>query len=192
MERIFVHAAVAAEFTDALVAVTRGLAVGDPLDPATALGPVATAGQRAHVEAQIAQAVAAGGELLVGGSRPERPGFFHQPTLIRGAGPGTALYDDETFGPASVLTTVDSLEAGVALAADNRYGLAATFLSGDPERAERLALELDTGVCWINEWQGGAPGALYEPARISGQGVVGNLDAVTRPMLVHRGPAGSA
>jgi succinate-semialdehyde dehydrogenase/glutarate-semialdehyde dehydrogenase len=163
--------------------------VGDPLDPSTQLGPLATPAQREHVLAHLAEALTAGAQVVARGSTPELPGWFLPPTVVTGLAPGTRLHDEETFGPVAAVRVVASFDEGMALAKASAYGLASTILTASEDHAAR-GRELPGAVCWINDWHGGAAGAVYEPTGISGIGVVGTLDSVTRPMMLHRGPAG--
>ncbi|MDP9101077.1 MAG: aldehyde dehydrogenase family protein [Actinomycetota bacterium] len=191
MERIYVHDSIAAQFVDALAATTERYVVGDPLDPATELGPLGTAEHREHVRAHLADAEANGAQVVARGTTPELPGWFLPPVVVTGLEPGMRLHDEETFGPVAAVRTVSSYDEGIALARASAYGLAATVLTNNGAHAAQAA-ELPAAVVWVNEWQGGASGAVYEPTGVSGIGVVGTLDTMTRPMMLHRAPAGPA
>jgi succinate-semialdehyde dehydrogenase/glutarate-semialdehyde dehydrogenase len=187
MERIYVHQGIAASFVDALVAIAENYVVGPPLDPGTQLGPLVSERQRDLVVAHVEEAVATGARVLTGGRTPAGPGFFYPPTVVADVARGMRLHDEETFGPIAAVQVVPSFDAGIQEARTSEYGLCATLLTGRDEHARRGA-EIPSAMCWVNEWQGGAPGSVYEPARISGIGAVGTLDSVTRPMTLHRAP----
>ena len=190
MERIYVHEAIAAPFVDALASKAEQYAVGAPLEPGTELGPLATPAQRRHVLDHLADAEAKGVRVVARGTAPELPGWFLPPVVVTGLAPGMRLHDEETFGPVAAVRTVSSFDEGIALAKASPYGLGATLLTNDDDHAAR-ATELPAAVCWVNEWQGGASGAVYEPTGISGIGAVVTLDTMTRPMMIHHAPAGA-
>ncbi|MGW6058069.1 aldehyde dehydrogenase family protein [Streptomyces sp. NPDC055189] len=187
MERIYVHERIADEFIEALVAAARTFAIGDGLDPATMLGPLVDARQRETVRRHVEDAVSKGATVRAGGSVPERPGYFYPATVLTGVDDTMLVMTEETFGPLAPVTVVSSFEEGLTRAAASRYGLAATVYTDDPDHIAAAA-RLPVGVVWVNEWQGGGPERLYEPARDSGMGATGAraaYDAATRPAAVH-------
>ena len=185
MERVYVHRELADEVIERIVELGAAKVVGDPLDPATDLGPLASLAQRDQVHAHVQDAVAKGAALLLGGVVPEGAGWFYPVTVLTGIGPGMLVHDVETFGPVVAVSVVDSFEDGLRCAADSEYALCATILTNDSARAAR-GREIPSALCWVNAWQGGAPGMVYEPARQSGLGAVGTLDTFTRPTTLHR------
>jgi len=187
MERVYVHRDVAEPFLAHLVAAVEALVIGDPLDPKTDLGPLASQQQRDHVHVQVLDAVRAGASVLTGGQIPPGPGWFYPPTVVVGAARGTDLHEVETFGPVVSVCVVDAFEDGVREASKSDYALGATLLTGSAEHAA-LAASIPSALIWVNEWRGGAAGMVCEPARTSGQGALGTLDGVTRPFMVHRAP----
>ena len=187
MERVYVHRDVAEPFLAHLGSTAKGLSVGDPLEASTDLGPLASREQRDRVHAQVQDAVSSGAQILTGGQIPPGPGWFYPPTVVIGANRGTDLHEVETFGPVVSVCVVDSFEDGVREAASSDYALGATVLTGNDAHAA-LAATIPSALVWVNEWRGGAAGMVCEPARVSGQGVLGTLDGVTRPVMVHRAP----
>jgi acyl-CoA reductase-like NAD-dependent aldehyde dehydrogenase len=128
--------------------------VGDPLEPDTVVGPVISDLQRGRVEALIADGVAEGGELVVGGSRPEMDsGFYVAPTLIAGCQPGNAAVQKEFFGPVVVAVAVDDEDEAIAVANGTEFGLYDYVFSADTARAMRVARQLRTGNVGINTAQ---------------------------------------
>jgi acyl-CoA reductase-like NAD-dependent aldehyde dehydrogenase len=151
-ERIYVAAEVAAEFTDRVVTLTKSLAVGNPLDPGTDMGPMATAGQRAVVEAQIAEARGKGARILCGGGRiPSLPGHFHEPTVLSGVDHTMAVMTEETFGPALPIMTFAFPEEALELANDSIYGLTASVWTRNRKRASWFADRLEAGTVTVND-----------------------------------------
>jgi aldehyde dehydrogenase (NAD+) len=139
-------AEVAARVADAYV-------LGDPLDPSTTLGPVATDAQRARVRAAIRAGVAEGATLVAGGDeRPEKldRGWFVRPTIFAGVGGTMAVARDEVFGPVLALLAYDDEDDAVRLANDSIYGLHAGVFSGDRDRALRVARRLRAGMVDVN------------------------------------------
>jgi aldehyde dehydrogenase (NAD+) len=139
-------AEVAARVADAYV-------LGDPLDPSTTLGPVATDAQRARVRAAIRAGVAEGATLVAGGDeRPEKldRGWFVRPTIFAGVDGTMAVARDEVFGPVLALLAYDDEDDAVRLANDSIYGLHAGVFSGDRDRALRVARRLRAGMVDVN------------------------------------------
>ena len=106
------HADVAEEFTRLFAEKIAALTVGDPMDDDTQIGPLATESGREDVEKYVQDAVGKGATVLVGGKRPDRPGWFYEPTLLTGITPEMDLYHEEVFGPVAALFTVDSPRRG--------------------------------------------------------------------------------
>jgi aldehyde dehydrogenase (NAD+) len=137
-------------FTEALVDAVRGLAVGDPADKATVVGPVITEPARRRVVEAAAEAAAAGGRLLTGGAAGPGAGWFVAPTLVDGLDPGARLAQEEVFGPIAVVLAAADEDEAVRLANGVRYGLVGSVFTGDLDRALRLAARLDTGMIRVN------------------------------------------
>ncbi|HSD82152.1 MAG TPA: aldehyde dehydrogenase family protein [Solirubrobacteraceae bacterium] len=193
VERIYVHADVAREFTDALVAEARALRPGPGLDPASTMGPLIDERQRGIVDVHVRQAAGAGAEVLTGGKPADGPGFFYPPTVLAGVTDELDVMRDETFGPVAAIRAVGSFDEALAAADGTVYGLAATVLTPDLEHAQRAWRELRAGTVKVNAVWGGAPGGAGEPAGASGTGFGYGpelLDEVTRTKVVHLAPAG--
>jgi acyl-CoA reductase-like NAD-dependent aldehyde dehydrogenase len=137
-------------FTEALVEAVRGLAVGDPAEKTTVVGPVITEPARRRVVEAAAEAAAAGGRLLTGGTAGQGAGWFVAPTLVDGLDPGARLAQEEVFGPIAVVLAAADEDEAVRLANGVRYGLVGSVFTGDLDRALRLAARLDTGMIRVN------------------------------------------
>lgn len=149
--RLLVHTGLAGEFTERLVARTAALHPGDPRDEATDIGPLIARRHLERVDGFVTRALAAGARALVGGGPDtELGGLHYRPTVLVDAPPGSEILRQEVFGPVLTLQTFGTEAEAVALANDTDYGLAATLVTGDPGRAERVARQLSAGTVWVN------------------------------------------
>ena len=139
-----------APFTEALVAAVRDLAVGDPAEASTVIGPVITEPARDKVVAAAEEAAAAGGRLLTGGTGGDGGGWFVAPTLVDRLAPDARLAQEEVFGPIAVVLAVADEDEAVRVANGVRYGLVGSVFTGDLDRALGLAARLDTGMIRVN------------------------------------------
>jgi succinate-semialdehyde dehydrogenase / glutarate-semialdehyde dehydrogenase len=150
-KRCIVEAAVAAEFTELVIAAARELVVGDPCDPATDVGPMARADLRDQFAAQIAESVAAGADLLLGGHViDDMGGYFYAPTVLGNVTAGMPAYGEELFGPAISIITVRDQAQAVEVAEDTRYGLGASIWGDDVDNAVAVGRQITSGACFIN------------------------------------------
>ncbi|MBP3035617.1 aldehyde dehydrogenase family protein [Arthrobacter sp. zg-ZUI100] len=164
VERIYVHSDVAGEFCDALVREARRRNREAPL------APLVDTRLREAVHAQVRDAVAAGARLAEGGVVPDGPGAHYPATVLLDCARPMAVFTEETFGPVAAVQVVDSFEEGLALAAHDTYGLAATVLTPGIEPAHRAVAALPVGTVKINAVFGGAPGGSAQPRGESGHG----------------------
>ncbi|MFC8047103.1 aldehyde dehydrogenase family protein [Nocardia sp. NPDC057353] len=162
VERIYVHRDLAAPFLTALVAAAERWNA----DPQ----PLVDERQREHVHAQVAEAVAAGARALVGGAPDERPGAYYPATVLADCAPGMRVLREETFGPVAPVRVVPDFATGLAEAAADEHGLAATVLTADMAHAQRAWRTLPVGTVKINAVFGGAPGGAAQPRGCSGTG----------------------
>lgn len=152
--RYYVHASVHDAFVERLVAAARGVAVGDPSDPKTAMGPLVSAEHRAHVERCIASGLADGARLACGGQRPSAPalqaGFFLEPTVLVDVRHEMAVARDEIFGPVACVLRYESDDEVLRQANDSDYGLCAGVFTRDVAKGLRMAGELRAGSVFVN------------------------------------------
>jgi aminomuconate-semialdehyde/2-hydroxymuconate-6-semialdehyde dehydrogenase len=130
---------------------------GDPLAPTSAQGAIASQAQLDKIASHVALARQEGGRVLCGGERvtlasPLEQGFYYAPTVIDGLPAGSALNQEEIFGPVVTIAPFTSEEQAVALANGTRYGLTASVFTGDAARADRVSRLLRAGTVWINCW----------------------------------------
>jgi succinate-semialdehyde dehydrogenase/glutarate-semialdehyde dehydrogenase len=149
-KRFIVADAVADRFERAMIDRTRALAVGDPLDRATQVGPLARADLRDELHDQVTRSLRAGARLGCGGRAIEGAGYFYAPTVLTGVRPGMAAFDEETFGPLAAVTRARDDAEAVALANRSGFGLGASVWTADPGRGEALAPRLEAGAVFVN------------------------------------------
>jgi betaine-aldehyde dehydrogenase len=183
VERIYVHRDSADAFLSALVTEAQ----------ARVLGPLVDLRHRDQVHDHVRDAVERGAETLTGGVIPGGDGAHYPATVLTGCGPDMRVMREETFGPVAPVEVVDSFEDGLALAARDEYGLAATVLTGSMANAQHAWRELPVGTVKINAVFGGAPGGAAQPRRASGSGYGYGpelLDEMTQTKVVHIQPPG--
>jgi len=155
--RLFVHESIAAAFRQRLLEVTAGLTVGIPTSAETQVGPLVSTGHRAVVEAFVDLAVAEGGRILAGGSRPAAAEFangsYFLPTVIDGLDNSARAVREEIFGPVLAILTFRDEDDLVEQANDSDYGLACGIWTADYRRAWRIARAIDAGTVWINSYK---------------------------------------
>ncbi|HUZ10171.1 MAG TPA: aldehyde dehydrogenase family protein [Acidimicrobiales bacterium] len=169
--RVVAHRSIYHELVDGLAAAAGLLTTGDPLDPATVVGPVISAAQRDRIESMIASGADAGADVVVDGRRPEHltKGFFVAPTLLAGCRNDMHVVREEIFGPVVVVVPVDDEEEGIAVSNDTSYGLYDYVFSRDTARAYQVARRLRAGNVGINT-SGRNPGTPFGGFKMSGVG----------------------
>lgn len=149
--RLLVEETVEGEFTERFCERAAQLRQGDPRDSSTDIGPQITRAHLERVDGFVRRAVAEGAEVVVGGGPNERlGGLYYLPTLLRGASPGSEILTEEVFGPVLTIQTFGSEEESIAMANSTRFGLAATVVTSDEARAERVASRIVAGTVWVN------------------------------------------
>jgi len=150
VERIYVQRAIYPAFLEAFAATVRGFVVGEPEDASTYISPLARREQLAVLEAQVADAVAKGGRVLVGGKRVTPNGGAFQPTVIADATDDMTLMREESFGPVIGIAPVDDDDEAVRRMNDTDYGLTAGVYSASRERARGILARVDAGSVYWN------------------------------------------
>ncbi|BCX87988.1 succinate-semialdehyde dehydrogenase/glutarate-semialdehyde dehydrogenase [Methylomarinovum tepidoasis] len=172
--RIFVHEAVYDAFAAGFSAEVAKLRVGDGFDPRTRVGPLISAAAVAKVERLVADAVAKGAEILVGGGRHPLGGNFYAPTVLAGVTPEMALFREEIFGPVAPLIPFRDEAEAIELANATDYGLAGYFYSRDLGRVWRVAEALECGLVGVNAGVISTPVAPFGGMKQSGFGREGS------------------
>jgi acyl-CoA reductase-like NAD-dependent aldehyde dehydrogenase len=160
------------ELVQLVAGTMAGVPVGDPSDPAMMMGPLISEAQRQRVEGHVQRAVAAGATVVTGGRRPEHlpAGYFYEPTLVTGAGPDSAIAQEEVFGPVLVVLPYRDDDDAVAIANNSIFGLSGAVYGADDERATNLARRLRVGTVSVNGGMYYGPDAPFGGYKQSGIG----------------------
>ena len=151
-ERFYVVGSVFDEFVDRFVAFTKTLRIGDPMGPDVDLGPLISGPQREKVERKLAQTLAAGARVIVGGRRPPLArGFFYEPTAVVDVAADSPLLREETFGPVAPLIRCRDIDEAIALADRSEFGLGASIYTNNLEHAMKAMEQVHAGTFWIND-----------------------------------------
>ena len=190
--RLLVHESVHDEFVRRLVARAETLVMGDPMSPATDLGPLVSAKQKARVEKYIAVGQEEGCRIAFQGTVPSDPalaeGHWVPPVILTGATNQMRIAREEIFGPVLVVIPFRDDDDAVTIANDSEYGLSAGVWSTDNGRALGIARRLESGTVWVNDWH--MVNAMYPFGGVKQSGLGRELgpdalDEYTEPKFVH-------
>jgi succinate-semialdehyde dehydrogenase / glutarate-semialdehyde dehydrogenase len=168
----------------------KAITVGNGLDPATKMGPMASPRGPDQIERMVADAREAGAECPSGGERIGNRGYFHAPTVLAEVPTSAKIMQDEPFGPVAIVNRYASEEAMIAEANRTPYGLAAYAWTSDPARRTRLAQEIEAGMLAINHPSVSAVDAPFGGVKWSGHGYEDGMEGVMACMVaktVHEG-----
>lgn len=168
--RLLVQESVAPQLLQKLKAAAQAIRVGDAFAAGVTMGPLTSAAQLQTVSRYIEHGLAEGLTLLTGGKRIAGRGFFLEPTIFVEVPTTSTLWREEIFGPVLCVRTFATEEEGIELANDSEFGLAATIVTGDAERARRVARSLQAGHIWINGPQAVFPETSWGGFKRSGLG----------------------
>jgi succinate-semialdehyde dehydrogenase / glutarate-semialdehyde dehydrogenase len=149
-KRFILHEAIAPEFIEKLQIKFASLKVGDPMDPETDIGPLATEGILQDIVQQVEQAKQLGAKVLLGGQRLDRPGNFYPPTILTDIPPDAPTMQEEFFAPVVMVFTVKDIDEAIALANDIPFGLGGSAWTTDPTEQQRFIRDIDAGAVFIN------------------------------------------
>ncbi|MCW2689799.1 MAG: succinate-semialdehyde dehydrogenase [Mycobacterium sp.] len=169
-KRFIAHADIYAEFARQFAAKMNALVVGDPLDEATDVGPLATASGRDDVAVLVDDAVAKGAQVLAGGSAPEGPGWFYSPTVLAGLSGDMRIVMEETFGPVASLYEVADRDEAVRVANQTTFGLSSAVWTNDADEQEWFIDNLDAGAVFLNGMTVSYPELPFGGVKDSGYG----------------------
>ena len=169
-KRFIVEASIADAFTRKFVEGMEALRVGDPLDPATDIGPLATEDILLELDDQVKRAVAAGATLLTGGRRLEGRGYYYTPTVLADIPRDAPTNQEEFFGPVAMLYRVNTLEEAIAVANGTPFGLGASVWTQDPLEQEQAINGIDAGMVFVNGMVLSDPRLPFGGIKASGYG----------------------
>lgn len=169
-KRFIVEAPVYDDFVERFAAAARAQRVGDPMDEATELGPVARGDLRDALDEQVKKSVEQGARIACGGTALDRPGYFYEATVLADVTPAMPAFREETFGPAAAVIRARDPEHALALANDSSFGLGGNLWSADIERARALAARMETGNVFINGMTASDPRLPFGGIKRSGYG----------------------
>lgn len=145
--------------------------VGDPMNPATTVGPVSSAEAADGLQALLDDAISKGVTVLLEGGRVEGPGNYFRPVVLTDITPEMRIYHEEAFGPFGLLFRVPDADAAIELANSTKYGLGGVvFGDADSEETQRVARLLDTGAVGINSFVGAPVQIPFGGTKASGYG----------------------
>jgi acyl-CoA reductase-like NAD-dependent aldehyde dehydrogenase len=188
VERVYVHRKIARDFVAAFLEAARALVLGDPADERTDVGPLARKAQLDVLEAQVADAVANGAKLELGGRRCTGRGYYFEPTVLTRVDHRMSLMRDESFGPIIGIQEVDDDREAIGLMNDTEYGLTAAVYTRDRGRAERILAEVNAGSAYWNCCDRVSPRLPWSGRKNSGLGTtlsVAGIRAFVQPKAYH-------
>lgn len=154
--RLLVHESIHDQLLDKLASISNAMVLGDPMDPATGMGPMSTGSHCSKVLGYIESAVAEGARIVCGGKRAQvsgcEGGFFVEPTVISDVTNDMKVAREEIFGPVISVIKYRTTEEAIAIANDSDYGLSAGVWTEDVVQAQAIARDLRAGSIWINDW----------------------------------------
>jgi succinate-semialdehyde dehydrogenase/glutarate-semialdehyde dehydrogenase len=149
-KRFIVDRGIAADFEQRFVAAMEALRVGDPMDEATHVGPLATPQILEDVDAQVRRSVEMGARLLTGGHRLPGTGNYYAPTVLADVPPDAPAAREEVFGPVATLLRANGIDDAIAIANSTDFGLGAAAWTADPAEQQRFVDELEAGMVFVN------------------------------------------
>jgi succinate-semialdehyde dehydrogenase/glutarate-semialdehyde dehydrogenase len=169
-KRFIVAEPIADEFERRLAAGMKALVVGDPMDPATDVGPLANEAQVKTLTEQVEQSVRAGARLLTGGHPLDRPGYYFAPAVLADITPDSPAYHDEIFGPVALLFRARDIDDAIRIANDSPFGLGASAWTTDHRERSQFVRELEAGMVFINAMVASDPRLPFGGVKQSGYG----------------------
>ena len=169
-KRFIVVPQIADEFLHRLKTKVAALSLGDPMDDATQIGPMARADLRDELHRQVSASIAQGAVAITGCRPVEGTGFFYQPSILDQVTTATCAYHEELFGPVALIIRAASEEDAMRIGNDTRFGLGSSIWSRDTARAEQLATQIQAGSTFINGMVKSDPRLPFGGIKASGYG----------------------
>ncbi|WP_329341805.1 NADP-dependent succinic semialdehyde dehydrogenase [Streptomyces sp. NBC_00663] len=169
-KRFIVHADVYDTFAEKFVRGMQQLTVGDPMDEATDVGPLATEQGCADLEELVDDATRSGARVLCGGERPDGDGWYYRPTVLTDLTRDMRIHREEAFGPVATLYRVSDLDEAVLLANDSPFGLSSNVWTRDEAEVDRFVRDLEAGAVYVNGMTASHPAFPFGGVKRSGYG----------------------
>jgi len=150
-KRVIVHKNITEIFTKKVIEKVSRIKQGDPMNEEIDIGPMANLKTLQEVQDQINKSLSLGADLIYGGQKLDRKGYFLQPAVITNVKPGMPLFDEEVFGPVIVLTSFETIEQAIYLANMSKFGLGASIWTQDISLGVSLISKINTGSVYINQ-----------------------------------------
>jgi acyl-CoA reductase-like NAD-dependent aldehyde dehydrogenase len=169
-KRFIITKKVAEEFIEKFVQKSEKLRVGDPLSDDTDMGPLVNSTGLENIESIVKESIKDGAQLLIGGEKVDRKGYFYKPTIIKDVSPKMRIAQEEVFGPVAPTITVDNETEAIKLANDTQYGLGASIWTQDLDKAEKLSMSIQSGIVTVNNIVASDPRVPFGGVKKSGFG----------------------
>jgi succinate-semialdehyde dehydrogenase/glutarate-semialdehyde dehydrogenase len=169
-KRFIVHKDVYDEWVGLFVDAMKALQIGDPMEEGTDVGPLATEQGREDVEELVKDAVDKGAEVLLGGQRPDRDGWWYPPTVLAGITEEMDMFSEEVFGPVAQVYRAEDIDDAVRIANATRFGLGSNAWTNDPDEQEVFIRDLAAGQTFINGMVTSFPALPFGGVKASGHG----------------------
>ncbi len=169
-KRFIIHDKVYDRFLGEFVAAMRAVRVGDPMDEATELGPLATTAIRDELHAQVERSVAAGARLVTGGRMIDRPGFYYEPTVLADVPQNSPADIEELFGPVATLFRARDAAHAITIANRTSFGLGSSVWTRDDSERDLFVREIEAGQVFVNEMVASDPRLPFGGVKSSGYG----------------------
>ena len=178
--RVFAHRSVYDELLERVSARARSIVIGDPLDDATELGPLAFGDQLEKVKSYVDIGVDEGATLYAGGGRPDvnLPGYYFEPTVLTDVTNSMRVVREEIFGPVAAIMPFDTEDEVIGLANDTEFGLAAGVWTQNLARAHRMSRRLEAGTIWVNTYRAMSPMSPRQGFKSSGVGIEHGIETM--------------
>ena len=169
-KRFIVHEAIYDEFLDRFVKGVKSVKVGDPLDAATELGPLATAAIRNELAQQVEKTLSLGARALCGGKKIARAGYYYEPTVLVDIPSGSPADEEELFGPVASVWRANDVDHAIDIANSSRFGLGASVWTKDTAERERFIRDIQSGLVFVNGMVASEPALPFGGVKDSGYG----------------------
>lgn len=187
--RLLVQESVYEEVVKRFADKANSLRLGDPMDPATQVGPVVSRNQLDTVSGYVDAARESGVQILCGGERPDdlalQQGYFYRPTVVGSVSPDMPIWQEEIFGPVTCVMPFKDEQQAIELANNSPFGLTAAVWTRDVKRAHRVAQSLDVGIVWINDHHRIDPSSPWGGVKNSGIGRENGWEALWEYTQTH-------